>query len=529
LNNETLYVIAYDIGSTSNKTCLYAVNEGISLLAEAGEKYPLTFVDDGGVEQNPDDWWNSMRLTTPVVLKAAGLRPEQIAAVSFCAQMQGLVLVDKKGEPLRPAMSYMDKRATVQHGNFTNGLVRVAGMNARRTLISLKETGVAAASVKDPVFRYAWVRENERDVFARVHKWLDVKDYLIYRMTGRYVSSEDSAFATMLYDHKHHRWSRRVCALHGVNMAHLAEIVPCTGIVGKLTKAAAEELSLTPDCTVFAGGGDSSMIGIGAGSTRIGDTHVYFGTSGWVSTIVDKSIVDAVSMIASVVGAHPGRYNYFAEMETAGKCLEWVRDNVVLDGIGAYGNAFCDEEGLIGYMCTVAEKAPPGSNGVLFMPWLLGNRCPFEDADCRGGFFNISLTTKKEDLVRAAFEGILLHMRWMLESQMSKISTSKVLRIVGGGARSPVLCQILADITGRKVESIKKPQNAGAMGAAVLMSHGLGHVTSLDDASRFIQADVSYVPNPETAKVYDKIYPVFKRLYRKNRKNFRMLNTTDKE
>jgi xylulokinase len=524
LDKETLYVIAYDIGSTSNKTCLYAVSEGISLLAEAVEKYPLSFVDNGGVEQNPDDWWNSMRLTTPAVLKAAGLRPEQIAAVSFCAQMQGLVLVDKNGEFLRPAMSYMDKRASVQHGNFMNGLIRIAGMNARRALISLKETGVVAASVKDPVFRYAWVRENESDVFARIHKWLDVKDYLICRMTGRYVSSEDSAFAAMLYDHKHHRWSRAVCKLHGVNMAHLAEIVPCTGTVGKLTEAAAKDLSLTPACTVFAGGGDSSMIGIGAGSTRIGDTHVYFGTSGWVSTIVDKSIVDAISMIASVVGACPGRYNYFAEMETAGKCLEWVRDNVVLDGIGAYGSPVRSEEELIGYMCSAAEKAPPGSNGVLFMPWLLGNRCPFEDADCRGGFFNISLTTKKVDLVRAVLEGILLHIRWMLESQMSKIATSPVLRMVGGGARSPVLCQILADITGRSVESVKKPQNAGTMGAAVLMAYGLGRLASLDDASCFIQADVSYTPSPEAAKIYDKIYPVFKRLHGKNRKNFRMLN-----
>jgi xylulokinase len=172
----------------------------------------------------------------------------------------------------------------------------------------------------------------------------------------------------------------------------------------------------------------------------------------------------------------------------------------------------------------VAEKAPPGSNGVLFMPWLLGNRCPFEDADCRGGFFNISLTTKKEDLIRAVFEGILLHIRWMLESQMSKISTSKVLRMVGGGARSPLLCQILADITGRRVETIAKPQNAGAMGAAVLMSHGLGRIGSLEDAALFIQADASYLPNPEAAKIYDKIYPVFKRLHRKNRRNFRMLN-----
>ena len=522
--SKDLYVIAYDIGSTSNKTCLYRVSSGIDLLAEADEGYPLSFPENGGVEQNPEDWWNSMRAATPKVLDAAGLRPDQIAAVSFCSQMQGLILVDRNGGALRPAMSYMDKRAAAQHEAFQAGIIRLAGMNARRALISLKETGVVAASVKDPVFRYAWVRENEPDIFARVHKWLDVKDYLVCRMTGRFTSSEDSAFATMLYDSRRRRWSKRVCALHGVNMPQLPEIIRCTDRVGQLSEEAAADLGLSTGCAVFSGGGDSSLIGVGTGCTHVGDTHVYIGTSGWVSTIVDRSVVDAVSMIASVTGVQDGLYNYFAEMETAGKCFEWLRDNVVMDGIGAYGGADCDKKELIGYMCEKAESAPPGSNGVIFMPWLLGNRCPFEDADCRGGFFNVGLTAKKEDLIRAVMEGVLFHIRWMLECQAAKVKTSPVLRLAGGGGRSPLLCQMLADITGREVECPEKPQNAGAKGAAALMAYGLGVISSLDDAGRFVLVKARYKPNHEAAKTYDAIYPVFKRLYRKNRGNFHLLN-----
>jgi xylulokinase len=519
------YVIAYDIGSTGNKTCLYRLDGGITLLAEASCKYPLYFTANGGVEQNPDDWWESMRKTTGEVLRLARIEGEAVSAVSFCSQMQGLVLVDKSGTVLRPAMSYMDKRAVQQFDSWRSGLFTVAGINVRKLLVSLAETGVVAASAKDPVFRYAWVRENEPELFKRIYKWLDVKDYLLFRASGRYVSSEDSAFGTMLYNTRKKSWSKTVCALHGVQYEHLAQIVKCTDEVGHLTEEAAAQLGLCTGCKVFAGGGDCSLIGIGAGCTKTGDTHVYIGTSGWVSTVVDKQAVDAVSMIASVTGAVPGHYNYFAEMETSGKCIEWARDHLVADEIGAYGQAGgSNTDDLIELMCDAAARVPAGSNGVVFMPWLLGNRCPFEDADCRGGFFNISLTTTKEDLVRSVLEGILFHKRWMLECQQKKVRTSSVIRFAGGGARSDLICQMLADIINLRVERTEKPQNAGALGAAMLMAFGLGHIASIEEAGSLITVNSVYTPNPKAAAQYGKNYAVFRRLYRKNKKNFTLLN-----
>jgi xylulokinase len=198
----------------------------------------------------------------------------------------------------------------------------------------------------------------------------------------------------------------------------------------------------------------------------------------------------------------------------------------VIDGVGIYDGAAagCDTKELIGYMCEIAAAVRPGSNEVLFMPWLLGNRCPFEDADCRGGFFNVSLATKKEDLVRAVMEGVMFHIRWMLECQSAKVRTSPVIRLVGGGGRSPLLCQMLADVTRREVGCPWNPQNAGAMGAAALMAHGLGVIPSLDEAGRFAMVQTFYKPSLEAADMYDAVYPVFKRLYRSNRKNFRLLN-----
>jgi len=522
------YVIAYDIGSTGNKTCLYRLDSGIILLAEAARKYPLSFTANGGVEQNPDDWWESMRETTGEVLRLAHIEGKAVSAVSFCSQMQGLVLLDKNGTVLRPAMSYMDKRATQQFDSWRSGLFTVAGINVRKLLVSMAETGVVAASAKDPVFRYAWVRENEPELFKKIYKWLDVKDYLLFRAAGCYVSSEDSAFGTMLYSTRKNSWSKTVCALHGVNYEHLARIVKCTDQVGYLTEEAAAQLGLGTGCKVFSGGGDCSLIGIGAGCTKTGDTHVYIGTSGWVSTVVDKQVVDAVSMIASVTGAIPGRYNYFAEMETSGKCIEWARDHLVADGIGAFmqtgESAGRNTDDLIELMCKAAALVPAGSNGVIFMPWLLGNRCPFEDADCRGGFFNIGLTTKKEDLIRSVLEGILFHKRWMLECQQKKVRTSSVIRFVGGGARSELICQMMADIFNMRVERTEKPQNAGALGAAIVMAFGLGHIASLEEAGSLITVNSACTPNQKAVASYSKNYAVFRRLYRKNKKNFAMLN-----
>jgi xylulokinase len=235
-------------------------------------------------------------------------------------------------------------------------------------------------------------------------------------------------------------------------------------------------------------------------------------------------MVDTNSMIAAIVGAIPGRYNYFAEMETSGKCIEWARDQLAADGLGIYKTSEVDFDDMIGYMCKIAEDVPPGSNGVVFMPWLLGNRCPFEDADCRGGFINISLTTKKQDLIRAVIEGILMHKRWMFDRSRAKVKTSGVIRLVGGGARSAVICQILADILGLPVECIEKPQNAGALGAAILMSRGLDIVSSFDELGSMAVVERRYEPNPAAVQLYDKNYAVFQRLYRKNRKNFRIMN-----
>ncbi len=528
---EKKYAITYDIGTTGVKCCVFALSDKVEILGSASAGYGLYVMPDGGVEQEPDEWWSAMCETTAVAVEKAGISVQQIEGISFCSQMQGLVLVDRDGTPVHRAMSYMDQRAREELKKGMAHGAQIAGANIPKLIKSLRITGAVAASVKDPVWKYKWIEAHEPENFKRAYKWLDVKEYLICRMTGRCVMTYDSAFSTLLYDIHHRTWSRAMCDMLGVNFDHMPEIIASSDKVGGLREQQAAELGLKPGTAVFGGGGDASLIGVGAGAVDLGDTHVYSGTSGWVSTVTDRSVVDTSAMIAAIVGADAERYNYFAELETAGKCLEWVKDHLALDEIGIYlqKTHVADEyEGkytsLYDYMTEVVLRVPAGSGGVVFTPWLHGNRCPFEDPNARGMFFNISLDTGKSEMIRAVVEGVCYHLRWFLETEAKKVPGSDVLRFVGGGALSPATCQILADVTGKKVEVVASPQNVGAVGAAVTVAAGLGLVDSVRDAKRLIPAEKTYLPDKKNKAIYDKQYEVYKNLYKSNKRNFAALN-----
>ena len=531
---EAIHVIAYDIGTSSVKTCLYNINaESVTLLASEAADYPMTVLPNGGVEQDPDDWWLAMCQTTRKVIQKSTLPPQQIDGLSFCSQMQGLVLVDKEGHHVRPAMSYMDQRAANEMKEGLQYGLKIEGANAYKLLRSLVITKAAPTSVKDPVWKYKWVEKHEGENFARVHKWLDVKEAIICRLTSEFVMTRDSAYATLLYDTRKgkNNFSRKMAKLFGVDFNHLPTVISSEAQAGKLTKQASEELGLTEGTPVFGGGGDAALIGVGAGATAPGATHIYVGTSGWVSTVVEKQMVDTNARIAAIVGADE-TFNYFAEMETAGKCLEWVRDHLALDEIGIYLEKHLHADSpeavhvsLYSYLIESIKNVAPGCGGVLFAPWLHGNRCPFEDGQVKGMFFNIGIETGKSEMIRAVLEGVCFHLRWMLEAQGKKIALPGTLRFVGGGALAPFTCQLLADITGNTVQTVENPQNAGAVGAALLAAVGLKMIPSIRYAEKIIRPNAEYTPNKAIKIAYDKNYSAFKMLYKNNKKTFHLLNS----
>lgn len=526
------YILAYDIGTTGVKTCLFEVEKTIQLVASASRGYPLYVMPDGGAEQSGDDWWNAMCQSTAELFAGTDIAPDQIAGISFCSQMQGLVLADREGVPVHRPMSYMDQRAKEEiKKGIANGL-QIAGANVTKLIPSLVITGAVSSSVKDPVWKYKWIEAHEPENFARAYKWLDVKDYLILRCTGEFTMTEDSAFATLIYDTRPGKegWSKKMCSMFKVNMEHLPRIIKSTDKVGGLTDKAARELGLCPGTPVFGGGGDSSLIGVGAGCVNVGDTHIYCGTSGWVITVTDRQMVDVNNMIAAITGAQSGKFNYFAEMETAGKCLEWVKDHLALDEIGIYLEKKKVTEGyesvytsLYDYLTETVKDVAPGAGGVIFTPWLHGNRCPFEDPFSTGMFFGVKLETGKTELIRAVLEGVFYHLRWMLECESAKLKTSDPVRFVGGGALSPVSCQMLADITGRTIETVASPQNVGSVGACAVTAVGLGIIPELECVQNFIPASAVYQPDMEKHAQYEPYYQAFRKIYKTNRKLYKDL------
>lgn len=531
MSTKKRWILSYDIGSTGCKTCLYELGDKLHLVDSALGEYELRTLPNGGAEQDPDGWWRAIAETTRAIVSRHS--DAAIAGLSLGAQMQGLVLVDRQLQPLRPAMSYMDQRSAKQKADSVEHGIQVEGFNLFKLLKSLLIHGAVSASVKDPVWKYKWVEENEPEIFARVHKWLDVKDYLIARATGVCTMTADSAYATFLTrkSANHRQWSPALLRMYGVNPSHMPNIIGSTDVAGELAEAAAAELSLPAGLPVFGGGGDASMISVGAGATRSGDTYVYTGTSGWVASIVDKPRVDVSRRIAAIAGAQENRHIFFAEQETAGKCLEWVRDHLALDEIDLYlaHRHVVDDpesayENLYDFLIDTITRVPAGSEGVIFAPWLHGNRAPFEDPKSRGMFFNLSLSTGKRAMIRAVVEGIFFHHRWLLDSIQRSFPVRGPVSFVGGGALSPVLAQILADILERPVRRLADPRHAGAAGAALTVGVGLGMIDSFEASSDYLEVEDQFEPRPEDRDVYRRNYQVFRNLYAANRKGFALLN-----
>lgn len=531
---DTTYVVTHDVGTTGNKSCIYRVNDTIKLVDSCLVDYPLYTLPNGGVEQKADEWWSAVCAATKTIMGRSGIRPEQVSAMAFCAQMQGCVMVDEAGNALRNPMNYMDGRSTEQVKRYLNyGLIKIEGKwNALTTLNWLRLTGGLAATPKDPLWKYHWVKDNEPEIFKRTHKWLDVKDYLVHRCTGKFSMSNDSAHLTFLYDTRPGKlgWHRGLCKKFDVNMDHLPPVVNATDIVGELLPGPAGEMGLAPGTPVLGGGGDVTLAGIGAGCLELHDTHIYVGTSGWVCANVDRRMVDVGNFCASILGAIPGLYNYAGEQETSGACLKWVRDHLALDEIGMYLDAHHvvdknrEYESLFDFLNEVIEQTPPGAGNVIFAPWLHGNRSPREDPCARGIFFNLGLDTGKRQMIRSVLEGIAFHKRWILEAVERRVPYRETIRFVGGGAKSAVGCQIMADITGRNIETVENTQNVGTIGATVVCAVGLGLFKTFGEAKRLIPAVKTYTPRAEYRKLYDGNFEIFKKLYDRNKKLFSALN-----
>jgi xylulokinase len=518
------YILAHDMGTSADKAALFTVHGDIVDIANM--HYPMTHPAPGHAEQNPADWWNAVCATTRDVLKKTGINPKDIVGITFSSQTQGLVAVDKNGVPVRPAMTWLDGRSADTLRELLWKPPRLLGYNIFRLIDFLRITGGSPGQTgKDQIGKILWMREHEPALFEKTHKFVDVKDFILFRLTGAYVTSVDIASIWWFLDSRNKRntWHRGLCALAGITPERLAEVKPSGAVVGSIQPSAAAEIGLLPGTPVVNGAGDLSSAAVGSGAIREGELHICVGTSGWVAGHFSKRKIDLPHYTGCIGSAYPEKfYLGMAHQETSGICLEWLKNKVL------YHEEQLKQEERVSSVYEIldqlAEKAGPGAAGMVFTPWMYGERCPLDDEYVRGGLFNIGLNHSREHMIRAVFEGIALNTRWAMETIEKLYARVSDLNIIGGGAQSSVWCQIFADITNRKIHRTVNPQQAGARGVALLASVALGYLPSFDDIKNQVKIDRTFLPDPVYRKLYDGLFREFKNIYKQNKRWYKRMN-----
>jgi xylulokinase len=520
------YVLAIDLGTSGCKAALVSVHGQV--VAWRFDAVETQILPDGGAEQDPDDWWDALIKSCRDLISREVVPREDIAALCCSTQGEGTVAVDAQGRHLMNAILWMDARGARHVREITRGAIEVGGYHAYRLFRWIRLTGGAPSTTgKDPAAHMLFIKSEFPDVYKRTHKFLNVLDYLNFRLTGRFVATYDSILTSWVTDNRDVEkvvYSDLLLRGCGIDRGKFPELVKCTDVIGTLDGKVAGALGLTHDVAVVAGAIDTTAAAIGSGAVGDYETHLYIGTSSWLAAHVPFKKTDIARSIASVPCAISGRYLMIALQATAGGNLTFLRDRILY-----HKDELLREESLpdvYQVMDRIAEGTPPGSNGVIYTPWIFGERSPVDDRAVRATIYNLSLENSREDVIRAFLEGVALNTRWLLRP-VEKFTGRPLgaINIVGGGASSNVWCQIFADVLDRPMRQVRDPIQANVRGAAFIASVGMGFI-SFHDIPGYMEYQATYAPRPETRSVYDAHFREFVNIYKRNRGIFRRLNAS---
>jgi xylulokinase len=527
------HVLAVDLGTGGPKVAVVAATGRI--LAHAFQAVGIDLMEDGGAEQSPQAWWDAVVVAARQALGDSGVDPEDIVGVGCTAQWSGTVPVDDNGDAVGPAISWMDSRGARAVRETVRGALNVQGYSAPKLAKWVRRTGgIPSLSGKDPVGHIHFLRAQRPDVYAATAVFLEPVDYLGLRLTGLARASHDSITLHWVTDNRDINavaYDDALIELAGLERSKLPDLVPTGSVLGGLAPAAAAQLGLLAGTPVIAGMGDLHSAAVGSGAVSDFDAHLYIGTSSWISCHVPFKKTDALTNIASIPSGIPGRYLVADEHETGGACLTWLRDNVLFpdDALAPQATtmpaaAVRPPADFFGLLNEVASSVPVGSRGVLFTPWLNGERSPVDDHTIRGGFHNLALSSTRADMVRAVFEGVALNSAWLLGAVEKYCKrTFPSLAFVGGGANSDLWAQIHADATGRIIRQIEDPVLANVRGAGLLTLLALGFLT-IGDIPGTVTVKATYEPDPAAGEVYAALLKEFVNLYEKTKAIHKRLN-----
>ena len=520
----TRYVLAIDLGSSSNKAAIVA--DTGEVIARKDEAVTTYILPNGGAEQDPHEWWHGTIKAAQKVVKASGIPPKDIVAVSCDSQWSVVVPVDEHCKPLMRAIHWLDQRGGRYNRRITGGFPSLQGYGLIKLLKWVKLTGlVPSHSGVDSLGHILFIKNERPDVYAKTYKFLEPMDYLTARLTGKITATQKTMAPFALVDNRQWgstRYSDELLSKCGLKKESFPKLIPNNGIVGSLRPDVAEEIGLLPSTAVVAGICDSNASAIGSGSVKNFDAIIYIGTSLYMTAHIPFKKTDLVHFMTSLPSPFKSKYYLLGEQGVGGKCVEYYLKNIVYPD-DQFNTGPLPHDAYTRFN-NIAAEAPVGSGGVIFLPWLNGSIVPKENSSVRGGFMNLSLNTTRSHLTRAIMEGLAYNNRWTMGPAEKFFGhTIESFRFAGGGALSDIWSQIHADILGVPIKQVEDPLNATVRGAAFVALISLGY-RSMQEIPDLVKIKKVFEPNGANRKIYNKMYDQYRQLFKKNKKIFAALN-----
>lgn len=494
------YILGIDLGTSAVKVVLY--DEHLRKHGDCGRVYPLSSPHNGWAEQQPDDWYAAVSACIRQLLAESGVSADAIVSIGLSGQMNGVVLLDKAGRPLCPAILWCDQRgaAECEEVNSRVGAKKIFSITCNPAL-----TGFSLAKL-------LWVKNHRPDIFAACRHIMLPKDYIRLRLTGEYATDMSDASGSQLLDTGNRCWSKEITAALDLDNAILPRVYESPEIAGRVTKRASAETGLPAGVPVVAGAGDNAAAAIGTGIVEDCRAFLSLGTSGVISAHIDTLRVDAQGRVHTFCAAAPGAWLVVASQQSAGLSMQMLR-NALYPGDAEYEQLNRDVAAL-----------PIGADRLLYLPYLLGDRSPHMDPDARGVFFGLSSVHTRGNLARAVMEGVSYGIRDCLGVLNEMGICPAEMLLCGGGAKSQVWRQMLADVLSlpmRRMES----SDSGALGACILAAVGAGVFANIGEAcSVSVRFGDVVAPDPARSAQYDKFYALFRTLYPHMKEDFTALS-----
>lgn len=491
------YLLAFDLGTSGNKATLFSVTG--EMIGSTVAPYETRYFNGSWVEQNADDWWNSVCKSTRLLLEKTGIDPHSIAGISFSGQMMGCLCVDKQGRPLRPAIIWADQRSKKEEKLIASRIdpFEYYSINGHRI------------NCLYGLFKFMWVQKHEPEIYEKTYKTLNAKDYIVMKMTGTFCTDRSDANSCGFFDLEQLDWSEKLLSLTSLDRKKLPEVKPSTFCAGGVTTEAAKATGLAEGTPVIIGSGDGVSASVGVGSVVPGKAYCCLGTSAWIADASSKPLIDPQMRTVTWPHMVSGLYVPNGTMQYACGSYSWLKNTIC-----KIETQKAAETGVSPYelMNELAEKSSPGANELIFLPYLVGERAPRWDADAKGCFIGLSAETSRGDIIRSVLEGITYNLAIILDILQPEFKTGEIT-VLGGGAKGELWQQIMADVFGVRILVPELLEEAGAMGAAVCAGVGAGIYEDFSAVERFIKIKEVRYPDSSNEEAYRKCRDDFERYY----------------